>query len=234
MFNGVNVDKLKSVVTRPIPDQLIQQRSGGGNKMLSYLSGSAIIDHLNEAFGYLWDWHIEKFWVQNSIDKFNPKYDKEPVPQGPVAHCHGVLTVYFPKHDGTFFAIKKSAAGAQMINGGQSDQEHIFKSCSTDALKKAASMLGIALELARSQDEQEFFYAINYEDPWTDEMLAKHAEDRNIIKSAMESNGLTQEDMNGLVQQWSNGALDSIDYLVPDNIVMFREYLQNLQKEQED
>ena len=75
--------KAKEVIARTLPDQLIKQREGGGKKILSYVSGSTVIDLLNEAFGYLWSWDVVEQFVQESQPKFNPRYDKEPQPQGP-------------------------------------------------------------------------------------------------------------------------------------------------------
>lgn len=219
-------EKAKQVVTRPIPDQLIKQRPGGGGKTLSYLSGSTVIDLLNEAFGYLWSWEQTEQWVQKSEPKFNPKYDKEPVPQGPVAHVKGKLTVYLPQEDGSVFTIVKTGYGSKAIIGTQMDQESIFKAAGTDALKKAASLLGIGLELYRDEDEQMFFDEINYEDPWTDEMLKKYEEEREFIKNFIEEYDLSMEDMAYYIEDFSDGEIDSLDFIVPDNIEAFVEYLK--------
>lgn len=218
--------KAKDVIVRPIPDQLIKQRPGGGGKSLSYLSGNTVVDLLNEAFGYLWSWEQTEQWVQKSEPKFNPKYDKEPVPQGPVAHVKGRLTVHIPQEDGSILNITKTGYGSKAIMGTQMDQESIFKAAGTDALKKAASLFGIGLELYRDEDEQMFFDEINYEDPWTDEMLKKYEEERNYIKKFMEDHELTMEDMEYYFETFSEGAFSSIDYIVPDNIEAFVAFLE--------
>lgn len=222
--------KAKEVVIRPIPDQLIKQRPGGGGKTLSYLSGNTVIDLLNEAFDYLWSWEQLEQWVQESQPKFNPKYDKEPVPQGPVAHVKGRLTVYIPQEDGTMFALSKTGYGSKAILGSQADQESIFKAAGTDALKKAASLFGIGLELYRDEDEQEFFETLNYEDPWTDELLEQYEPQRNFIKEFMERHELDIEDINDMVCNFSDDTLESIDDIVPDNIDAFIKYLQEQEK----
>lgn len=218
--------KAKDVVTRPIPDQLIKQRPGSGGKSLSYLSGNTVVDLLNEAFGYLWSWEQLEQWVQPSIDKFNPKYDKKPVPQGPVAHVKGKLTVYLPQKDGQVFSIVKTGYGSKAIMGSQSDQESIFKAAGTDALKKAASLLGIGLELYRDEEEQMFFEEMNYEDPWTDELLEQYQEERDYIKRFMDENGLDLEGMEYFFEDFSGGAFSTIDSIVPDNIKDFVAYLK--------
>ena len=224
-------EKAKQVVIRPIPDQLIKQRPGGGGKSLSYLSGSTVIDLLNEAFGYLWSWEQTEQWVQKSEPKFNPKYDKEPVPQGPVAHVKGRLTVHLPQEDGSMINITKTGYGSKAVMGTQMDQESIFKAAGTDALKKAASLFGIGLELYRDEDEQLFFDEINYEDPWTDEMLEQYEKERMFIKNFMEEHELTMEDMEYYFEAFSDGMFNSIDFIVPDNIEAFVKFLKLQLKE---
>lgn len=218
--------KAKQVIIRPVPDQLIKQRPGGGGKSLSYLSGSTITDLLNEAFGYLWSWEQVEQWVQKSEPKYNPKYDKEPVPQGPVAHVKGKLTVHIPQEDGQVINIVKTGYGSKAVLGSQADQESVFKAAGTDALKKAASLFGIGLELYRDEDEQLFFDELNYEDPWTDEALEQYREQRDYIKNFMESNELSMDDMEYYFETFSDGAFASIEYIVPDNIEAFVAFLE--------
>lgn len=225
--------KAKEVIARTLPDQLIKQREGGGKKILSYVSGSTVIDLLNEAFGYLWSWDVVEQFVQESQPKFNPRYDKEPQPQGPVAHVRGNLTVPIVQEDGTVVMITKSGFGSKTVLGGQADQEHIFKAAATDALKKAASLFGIGAQLYRDEDEQAFFEAINYEDPWTDELLVKFQPERDYIKKIMEENKATAEDIGEIIAEWSKGALTSIQDLTPDNMADFVSYLRSTQNEEE-
>ena len=225
--------KAKEVIARTLPDQLIKQREGGGKKILSYVSGSTVIDLLNEAFGYLWSWDVVEQFVQESQPKFNPRYDKEPQPQGPVAHVRGNLTIPIVQEDGTVVMITKSGFGSKTVLGGQADQEHIFKAAATDALKKAASLFGIGAQLYRDEDEQAFFEAINYEDPWTDELLVKFQPERDYIKKIMEENKATAEDIGEIIAEWSKGALTSIQDLTPDNMADFVSYLRSTQNEEE-
>jgi hypothetical protein len=224
--------KTKEVVVRPIPDQLIKQREGGGKKVLSYISGSTVIDLLNEAFGYLWSWDITREWIQDSQPKFNPRYDKEPVPQGPVAHVRGILTVLIAKEDGTYYELRKAGFGSKSVLGGQNDQESVFKAASTDALKKAASLFGIGAQLYRDEDEQAFFDAINYEDPWTDELLARLQPERDYIREVMEANEATAEDMAPLIAEWSKGECVCIQDLTPDNMPSFVKHLRKTMGEE--
>lgn len=179
-MKSIKVDSLiKRKVTEHIPDYLIEQRQGGGGKTLSYLAGATVTDMLNDAFGYAWSWEVKREWIQASQPYFN-SYTKsrEKVSfngkegaweeQGPVANVLGTLTVYLSTDTG-IVELKKDGYGSKSILGKQNDQESIFKAAGTDALKKAASLFGIGLELYRNEHQQAYFEMINYENPWTDE-----------------------------------------------------------------
>ncbi len=227
-------ESIKKILIRAIPQQLIKQREGGGKKMLSYISGQTVTDMLNEAFGYLWSWEAEKEWIQPSIDK-QTKYDKEPVPQGPVAHVKGKLTVqimsFGEDNQKEYVTISKTGYGSKCVLGSQADQESIFKAAGTDALKKAASLFGIGLSLYRDEDEQTFFDEMNFEDPWTDELIAQYATQRDFIPAFMKDHELDITVMNELVQEFSNGILGELSDIIPGNIDNFITFLQNKVKE---
>ena len=224
--------KAKEVIARTLPDQLIKQREGGGKKILSYVSGSTVIDLLNEAFGYLWSWEVTEQFVQTSQPR--KKYNSNELEaQGPVAHVRGTLSVPIMQPDGSVIMLVKSGFGSKTVLGGQADQEHIFKAAATDALKKAASLFGIGAQLYRDEDEQAFFEAINYEDPWTDDLLVKFKPERDYIKKVMEDNKATAEDIGEIIAEWSKGALTSIQDLTPDNMADFVAFLRSTQEEEE-
>lgn len=225
--------EIKAVIQRNIPDALIKNRDGGRGITLSYVSGATVTDILNEAFDYMWDWVIETQWVQESVDKFNPKYDKEPQPQNPVAHVRGRLIVHFQDGDGNWRHIAKSGYGSKSVIGGQNEQQDIFKAADTDALKKAASRLGIGLELYRDEDEQLHFEERNYVDPWDDEAREKYAEELQFIRDLQEANELSYEDLGDYVNDFDE-KLTSIGDITPDNIEEFVEFLKSLVEEEEE
>ena len=148
-YQRYTLDKsITEIFKEHIPNKIIKERQQGKEK-LSYVSGSVILDMINKATNYNWDFIVEERWIQESRDKFNPKYDKEPVPQGPVAHVYGYLELNFIDENNTPVTIRKHAFGSKPIIGGQNEQKDIFKSAMTDAIKKAASMIGIGLQLWR-------------------------------------------------------------------------------------
>jgi hypothetical protein len=231
--------EIKEVLTAPIPAALIKTREGGGKKILSYLSGSTVTDMLNHAFGYMWSWETEKEWVADSIPFFN-SYSKIPEDQkimvngkkgawedqGPVAHVKGRLTVFFERNEGPMIAISKTGLGSKSVLGKQNDQESIFKAAGTDALKKAASLFGIGLELYRGEEEQEYFEAMNYEDPWTDEMKTLYATEREYINDLIENQGLEVADLDDMMLEFSEGAIALLEYVTPDIISSFVEFIK--------
>lgn len=232
MLQKIDIDqKFKEFLATEIPPQLIKKKPGQGD--LHYISGSTVIDMLNKLTNYMWDWKIEEHWVQNSIDKFNPKYDKEPKPQNPVAHVIGTLTIYLHDENGNIFKISKSAAGAKPIIGGQNEQKDIFKSAGTDALKKAASLVGIGAQLYRDEDEQEYFDMLCYEDPWTDEELDAHKADFDYLKELM-GQGYAREELNEVLVSWSNKTFSDMGDLPPAELTEFVKYLKEQAAESEE
>lgn len=84
----------------------------------------------------------------------------------PIAHVLGMLIV-----PGVGAVMQW---GSKILQGGSSEQEHALKSATTDALKKCASLLGVALELYEKDDgvpseaiptEAPARYGYDYPDP---------------------------------------------------------------------
>lgn len=232
-MKSIKIDHtIKSKLSAPIPDYLIQQRQGGGNKMLSYLSGSTVTDMLNDAFGYAWSWEVKEQWLENSIPYFNAySKSREKVnyngkdgaweEQGPVAHVRGTLIVYMQVEGGSIVELRKDGYGSKSVLGKQNDQESIFKAAGTDALKKAASLFGIGLELYRNESEQAYFDIINYEDPWTDEAKETFKDQLAFIEDYKTTNGVDDD-------AWAEfvGQVTGDSYLVtPDNIIGIVQYI---------
>lgn len=225
-MKSIKIDKsIKNKIIQPIPHELIKQREGGGKKMLSYLSGSTIVDMLNDAFGYAWNWIPEKEWIQESqpaLNKYvNGKFSNNPADwtweaQGPVAHVKGTLVVFLETDHG-IVELKKGGYGSKSVLGKQNDQESIFKAAGTDALKKAASLFGIGLELYRDEEEKAYFSTISFEDPWTDDLRAKYAEQLQYIEDYKTSTGVSDADLNVYIEQVTGYPMvipDTIDYIV--------------------
>ncbi len=224
--------EVKKMVTSKLPDYLIKERKGGGNVMLKYISGTSVIDILNNAFDYMWDWKIDNMFVQEGIPYVNKYKNGEVEEQGPVAHVIGTLTVHFQDAEsGEWRSISKSGTGSKSIMGKQSDQESIFKAAGTDAIKKAASLLGIALELYRDEDEDSFFYSLNT--PWTKEEIEKHADAIQYIQDTITHYEIGEEDLGPYVTEFSEGVYNAIDEIPPDLIDSFIDFLKEKEVEEQ-
>ena len=146
-----NLDVAKKVVTDKLKDAWIEQRKQG-NATLSYIGGHIVIRLLNQAFNYQWSFEVIKEEIIPSLPKpmseykngrrqpvLNPDGSQKMEPQPPVVKVLGRLTV-------PGLGIKEQY-GSKVLIGGATEQESAFKSASTDALKKCASLFGIGLDL---------------------------------------------------------------------------------------
>lgn len=123
---------------KPFPKEAVKSRQGGGNTKFDYVAGFTVIHRLNDATGGVWNWEIKSF-------DFRPagtdRYGKEVS----LVVVTGELTI---PGLGT-----RAGIGVQKVteNGG----EDLVKGASTDALKKAATLFGVALELYGDDYEDE-------------------------------------------------------------------------------
>jgi len=206
---------IREVLEETIPKSVIQQREGGGHKVLSYVSGNFVIDALNRAFNYAWSWSIDKTWVQPSEPKIDRYKNNELVPQPPVAHVIGTLTVFLKDANGTIFPISKTGTGSKVILGGAADQDSIFKAAATDAIKKAASLLGLGAQLYRDKNEQEYFKASLGQDNWDGADFEALSEELVWLENCMKENDFSDEFINSYVNEWSNNEYSDIKDLPP-------------------
>lgn len=118
------------IINGGTPSKYIKQRPGRGGKSFSYVEVGYVIQQLNQAFSRAWDWEIQEQQIGNKQ-----------------VWVKGKLTVYFAKD----FSITKSSFGGSDIkttqDGTTVDIADDLKAASADALKKAASMLGIAADV---------------------------------------------------------------------------------------
>lgn len=224
-------DEITKKIKKKIPETLIQQRDGGKGTKLSYISGSTVIDMLNDAFGYAWSWELKRTWIEESAPFFNI-YSKSSnledyngkkgawEPQPPVAHAQGTLTVYLETEKG-LVEVKKDGTGSKAIIGKQSEQDSIFKAAGTDALKKAASLFGIGLELYRNEAEESYFNEINYEDPWTDELKEEYADCFTYLNEYKSTYGVSDDAFATFLHQVTGDHM-----LTPSNIGTIIDYIQ--------
>lgn len=218
-------DFVVAKIAAPLPEYVIQEREAGKGQTLSYISGATVIDILNSTFGHLgWDFQILRQWKEESIPFFN-KWAKEKTAthngaqgawenQAPVAWVHGRLVVTLKTEDGQYHTVTKEAFGSKSIIGKQSEQEHIFKSAQTDALKKAASLLGIGAELYRGEEEQQYYDVISKPLVWTKELQESSESWKKLMNIANEC-GWDTNAINYYVTEYTENAYVDI-YTLPE------------------
>jgi hypothetical protein len=113
------------LLTKPFRPEQIRQREGYRGKVLSYVDIAAVIERLNEAFAHEWSFEITKHEIQ----------------QGEVIVLGRLSAGGITKE-----AFGGSSITVDRVGDVQSIADDL-KAASSDAIKKCASMLGIALEL---------------------------------------------------------------------------------------
>ena len=118
----------RELLERPFDPAQIKQRDGNFGKVLDYVEGHAVIQRLNDAFESNWSFEILEHEVLEKVDE---------------VIVLGKLTAE---------NITKSQFGSSQITRARDTGEIIsiagdLKAAATDALKKSASLLGVALHL---------------------------------------------------------------------------------------
>ncbi len=138
---GLN-DAQRMILEQRTPTDAIRYRQGrGGGKDLAYVSHAWVTRVLNEAFGFRWSWDVTDTMIMPDL------LDPHEV------IVRGRLTVTTP--DGG--TVVKEQFGSTDVkrykNGGVISLGDDLKAASSDALKKAASLLGVALDLYGASDD---------------------------------------------------------------------------------
>lgn len=146
-FSEINALGITQLPTNP---EWIKERRNRG-QTFSYVSGDVVIRILNKAFRNRWSFEIKETRIVNS----SPQKQKDSnilIEQNPVVQVLGRMTV-------PGWGVREQW-GAQPIVGGQDVQEHAFKSASTDAMKKCASLFGVTLDLYGQQGMSELMISV--------------------------------------------------------------------------
>lgn len=116
------------------PKRHIKQRKGRGGKTFRYVSGSYVQDRLNQVFAWSWSFEVK---------------DHGNSPSGKSVWVLGRLTIIDPLSKNVIVA--KEQFGSSDIktdsSGAEVDYADDFKAAATDALKKCASLLGVAADI---------------------------------------------------------------------------------------
>ena len=118
----------RDILEKPFTQEQIKHREGNFGKMLAYVEGHAVIQRLNDAFDARWSFTVQRNEIINETDE--------------------VLVLGQLEADG----IVKCQFGSSRITRSRQSGEMVsladdFKAATTDALKKCATMFGVALHL---------------------------------------------------------------------------------------
>lgn len=124
-------------LTTPFAKDQLKVRRGGRKGDMTYVEGALVVERLNLAFGHRWSWQVLDSEVRDAGEDRNgkPQYD---------VTVRGRLTV-----DDDGLTIIKDAFGGVRVGAAGKGECHgdDLKGAATDALKKAASLLGVGLHL---------------------------------------------------------------------------------------
>jgi recombination DNA repair RAD52 pathway protein len=142
------IAEMQSSFNEHFPREVEKQLKKGGAS-LTYIPVSEVITRLNKVLGFDgWSYEI----VKTERDSLDPDFI--------IAHVR--LSVYLDS--GRFTSVTKDGFGGQKIKrtkqGDIVDLGDEYKGAVSDALKKAAQTLGIALYLARTEEAMEIIDAV--------------------------------------------------------------------------
>ena len=116
-----------TMINQKTPQELVKYRKGRGGKMFAYVPHNYITRLLNDAFCHAWSFEASPLLeFCNSTE----------------VTVRGRLTIHTPQG-----AIVKEQFGSQEILPGGMTRGDALKGAGSDALRKCASLLGIALDL---------------------------------------------------------------------------------------
>ena len=121
----------RDILEQPFGPEQIKQRKGNFGKTLDYIEGHAVIQRLNDAFDADWSFNIVRHDVLNDTDE--------------------VIVLGELKAG----SVVKTQFGSSRITRARESGEIVsladdLKAAATDALKKAATLLGVGLHLYRN------------------------------------------------------------------------------------
>jgi recombination DNA repair RAD52 pathway protein len=123
------------IINAETPAALIKSKPGRGGKRVSYVEGGYVISKLNEAFSPLgWEFEI--------VEHGTTERKNENSSEGEV-WVRGKITIIDHKNN---WRVSKTQFGQHPIHKNV-PMGDALKAAGTDALKKCASMLGIALDV---------------------------------------------------------------------------------------
>lgn len=171
---GLTDPSKEKLILEKTPSKYIKLKPGRGGMQLAYVETGYMIDRLNKIFNYMWSFEIKEKTQNQSLTQCQvlgrlTGYVVIPVPNGqPI--IQPIVKEQWGGSD-----IKKFTAGHPQA-GTPMDIADDFKSAGSDALKKCASMLGIAADLYWKSYEAPKVEKSPFPDVTSEESFSEHKE----------------------------------------------------------
>lgn len=125
-------ESISEKLGQPFPASALKQRTAGGGKALTYIEGHTCINRLNAATGNHWDFRIVGIESRDVPVSRNGQTRTDLLMMATVELTIPGLGA-------------RQHVGVQLVSPGSG--EDLVKGCVTDALKKAATLFGVGIEL---------------------------------------------------------------------------------------
>ena len=168
VFASVMNEAQFAILCGRTPKKYIKTRPGKGKRTFSYVPHGYVVGVLNKAFGFNWDWEILPQGDGNYYkylpplmgpDSRNPGQEVQWQPGSYLVNGKLTVRVVNPNNPEQVLAtIVKTATGEKEHMRGMTHGGHI-KSAASDALKKAASRMGVALDLYWQDADEDYMPA---------------------------------------------------------------------------
>ena len=206
-----------SIIQEPVPAELIQEIDGH-----KYVNLMVVVDILNRAFGYSWSFRVletkrEKAVITKPVNNANDAY---------YVNVLGELS--FPAVDPVtkqLIIVTKQAWGGKPVVASNNSKVQCqdTKAAASDALKKCASMIGIASNVY-TKDELLVAMQSMDEDVWNSVNQQRLANELNGMRDLKAKVG--EQTLETMIEKYceASGNYSTYGQITPSNIVGFLEY----------
>lgn len=212
------------LIQAPIPEENILRLEDG----TKYVNTNYVGYILDKVFDHAWNWVVIDKGIEEA--RVVGKALREGKKSGECGYYAWVLgelsypAIHPITKEIVFF--KKQAFGTKDIVGTSKVQNQDFKAAGSDALKKAASMIGIARNVYMKDEYYENLLKEQQKDiTWNETTKQKFAKQLGIFKQVKDQIG--QEKLKEIVVNFCDETEDYSTYgaILPDNINHFIKYL---------
>lgn len=211
-----------AIIKEPIPAELIQEIDGH-----KYVNLMVVVDILNRAFGYSWSFRIletrrEKALITKPVNNANDAY---------YVNVLGELS--FPAIDpasGKIITVVKQAWGGKPIVASNNSRTQCqdSKAAASDALKKCASLIGIASNVYTKDELLAAMLSMD-EDVWNSVNQQRYASELAAMREVKTRLG-GEDTLNITIKEYCDvsGNYTVYGQVTPSNITGFLEYANDL------